>query len=68
MRLRSQTIETPINHYAKYHPAETVQGVQFIKEAIISQDVRGELKTHCQLIGEQPNDNLKSQLKELTTK
>ena len=47
------SMETLINHYAKDLPAETVQGVEFIKEAIISQDIRTEWKTYRQLISKQ---------------
>ena len=61
------SIETLIDHYTKDLPAEIVQGVEFIKEAIISQDVCAEWKIYRQLISKQPKDNLKSQLKELAT-
>ena len=61
------SIKTLIDHYTKDLPAEIVQGVEFIKEAIISQDVCAEWKIYRQLISKQPKNNLKSQLKELAT-
>ena len=60
-------IDTLIDHYAQIFPAETVHGVQFVKEGIISLDVRTELKTYRQLLSKQPKDNLKTQLQELAT-
>ena len=44
-----------------------VHGVQFVKEGIISLDVRTEWKTYRQLLSKQPKDNLKTQLHELAT-
>ena len=44
-----------------------VHGVQFVKEGIISVDVRTEWKTYRQLLSKQPKDNLKTQLQELAT-
>ena len=38
-------IDTLIDHYAQDFPAETVHGVQFVKEGIISLDVRTEWST-----------------------
>ena len=43
-------IDTIIDHYAQNFPAETVHGVQFVKEGIISLDVRTEWKTYRQLL------------------
>ena len=60
-------IDTLIDHYAEDHPAETVHGVQFVKEGIVSLDVRTEWKTYRQLLSKQPKDNLKIQLQELAT-
>ena len=60
-------IDTLIDHYAQDFPAETVHGVQFVKEGIISLDVRTEWKTYRQLLSKQPKDNLKTQLQELAT-
>ena len=56
-----------IDHYAQDFPAETVHGVQFVKERIISLDVSTEWKTYRQLLSKQPKDNLKTQLEELAT-
>ena len=60
-------IDTLIDHYAQDFPAETVHGVQFVKEGIISLDVRTEWKMYRQLLSKQPKDNLKTQLQELAT-
>ena len=60
-------IDTLIDHYAQDFPAETVHGVQFVKEGIISLDVRTEWKTYRQLLSKQLKDNLKTQLQELAT-
>ena len=60
-------IDTLIDHYAQIFPAETVHGVQFVKEGIISLDVCTEWKTYRQLLSKQPKDNLKTQLQELAT-
>ena len=48
-------------------PTETIHGVQFMKEGIISLDVCTEWKTYRQLLSKQPKDNLKTQLQELAT-
>ena len=60
-------IDILIDHYAQNVPADTVHGVQFVKEGIISLDVRTEWKTYRQLLSKQPKDNLKTQPQELTT-
>ena len=60
-------IDTLIDHYAQDFPAETVHGVQFVKEGIISLDVRTEWKMYRQLLSKQPKYNLKTQLQELAT-
>ena len=60
-------IDTLIDHYAQNFQAETVHGVQFVKEGIISLDVRTEWKTYRQFLSKQPKDNLKTQLQELAT-
>ena len=64
---REVAIDTLIDHYAQNFLAETVHGVQFVKEGIISLDVRTEWKTYRQLLSKQPKDNLKTQLQELAT-
>ena len=56
--------EGAIDHYAQDFPADTVHGVQFMKERIITLDVRTEWKTYCQLLSKQPKDNLKTQLQQ----
>ena len=60
-------IDTQIDHYAKDFPVETVHGVQFMREGIISLNVCTEWKTYRQLLSKQPKDNLKTQLQELAT-
>ena len=47
-------IDTLIDHYAQDFPTETVHGVQFVKEGIISLDVHTESKTYRQLLSKQP--------------
>ena len=60
-------IDTLIDHYAQDFPTETVHGVQFVKEGIISLDVSTEWKTYRQPLSKQRKDNLKTQLQELAT-
>ena len=58
-------IDTLIDHYAQDFPAETIHGVHFVKEGMITLDVRTEWKMYCQLLSKQPKDNLKTQLQVL---
>ena len=60
-------IDTLIDHYAQDFLAETVHGVQFVKEGNFSLDVLKEWKTYRQLLSRQPKDNLKTQPQELAT-
>ena len=60
-------IQTLMEHYGKSLPAKSVEGTDFLKEAIISSDVSTEWKTYRQLIAKQPKDSLSTQLKELLT-
>ena len=62
---REGAIDTLIDHYVQDFPTETLHGVQFVKEGIISLDVRTECKTYFQLLSKQLKDNLKTQLQEL---
>ena len=62
---REGAIDTLIDHYAQDFPTETLHGVQFVKEGIISLDVRTERKMYFQLLSKQPKYNLKTQLQEL---
>ena len=62
---REGAIDTLIDHYAQDFPTETLHGVQFVKEGILSLDVRTE--TYFQLLSKQLKDNLKTQLQELAT-
>ena len=60
-------IDTLIDYYTQDFPAETVDGVQFVKERIISLDVRTEWKRIVNFCLSNPKDNLKTQLQELAT-
>ena len=62
-------ISTLLTHYGTDISAETLQGEETIKEAIISPDISTEWKTFRQFIAKQPTckENMKLQLKELAT-
>ena len=61
------SILTLIEHYGKDLPAKSVQGMDFVKDAIISSDVSTEWKTYRSLLAKQPEESLTLQLKELLT-
>ena len=61
------SISILLAHYAIDRPAETLQGEETVKEAMISPDTTTEWKTFHQFMGKQPKENMKLQLKELAT-
>ena len=60
-------IETLLNHYGKGLPAKSVLGEAITREPLISSDLSTEWKTYRRYITQQPKENMKVQLKELTT-
>ena len=56
-----------IAHYGEDREAETVDGEETMKAAIISTEIRTEWKTFRQLLVKQPQDTTASQLKELVS-
>ena len=54
-----------IAHYGEDREAETVDGEETVKAAMISTEIRTEWKTFRQLLVKQPQDTTASQLKEL---
>ena len=54
-------------HYGAEQPAETVDGDEYTKEALISPEIRTEWKTFRSYLSKQPKGTLYSQLTELTT-
>ena len=61
------SIGTLLSHYDTDRSAETLQGEETVKEAMISPDITTEWKTFRQFMVKQPKENLKLQLKELAT-
>ena len=60
-----QAITTLLAHYRAEKPAETLLGEPTNREAVIASDITTEWKTYCQLLVNKPENNMKSQLKEL---
>ena len=56
-----------IAHYGEDREAETVDGEETVKAAMISTEIRTEWKTFRQLLVKQPQDTTASQLKELVS-
>ena len=56
-----------IAHYGEDREAETVDGEETVKAAMISTEIRTEWKTFRQLLVKQPQDTTTSQLKELVS-
>ena len=54
-------------HYGAEKPAETVDGDEYAKEALISPEIRTKWKTFWSYLSKQPKGTLYSQLTELTT-
>ena len=61
------SISTLLAHYGTDRSAETLQGEETVKEAMISPDITTEWKTFRQFMAKQPKENMKLQLKELAT-
>ena len=60
-----QAITTLLAHYGAEKPAETLLGEPTNREAVITSDITTEWKTYRQLLVNKPENNMKSQLKEL---
>ena len=56
---------TLLAHYGAEKPAETLLGEPTNMEAVITSDITTEWKTYRQLLVNKPENNMKSQLKEL---
>ena len=61
------SISTILAHYGIDRSAETLQGEETVKEAMISSDITTEWKTFRQFMAKQPKENMKLQLTELAT-
>ena len=59
-------IDTILKHYGKDLTTESVLE-EDVKPALVSSDITSEWKMHRRYIAQQPNGNMKAQLKELTT-
>lgn len=62
-----ESIEKLLAHYGEDKSAETVDGEETVKTALVSSEIRTEWKTFRQLLVKQPRDSTTSQLKELAT-
>ena len=60
-------IETMLHHYGKELPAKSLLGEVITKPALISSDLYTEWKTFRRYITQQPKEDMKAKLKELTT-
>ena len=60
-----QVITTLLAHYGAEKPAETLLGEPTNMEAVITSDITTEWKIYHQLLVNKPENNMKSQLKEL---
>ena len=60
-----QAITTILAHYGAEKPAETLLGEPTNRDAVITSDITTEWKTYRQLLVNKPENNMKSQLKEL---
>ena len=47
------SVDILIEHYGAEQPAETVQGDEYTKEALISRELRTEWKTFCSYLSKQ---------------
>ena len=61
------SVDLLIELYSAEQPAETVQGDEYTKEALISPELRIEWKTFCSYLSKHPKGTLCSQLTELST-
>ena len=60
-----QAITTLLPHYGAGKPAKILLGEPTNREAVITSDITTEWKTYRQLLVNKPQNNMKSQLKEL---
>ena len=58
-------LHTLLDHYGTEKVAETLDGEETVRQALISADVSTEWKTYRQYLVKQPKENMKLQLKEL---
>ena len=56
-----------MHHYGKELPAKSLMGKEFAKRALISADITSEWKTFQTDISQRPKEDIKAQLRELTT-
>ena len=61
------SVDLMLAHYGAEQPAETVDGDEYTKEALISPEIQTEWKTFRSYLSKQPKGTLYSQLTELTT-
>ena len=61
------SVDSILAHYGAEQPAETVDGDEYTKEALISPKFQTEWKTFCSYLFKQPKETLYSQLTELIT-
>ena len=61
------SIDALIQHYGKDLPAESMLSEEFVMPALVSSDLKTEWKTYRRYITDQPKENMKEQLKELST-
>ena len=62
------SIQTLNGQFGRDLPANSLEGIEIDKAAIVSSDPSAERKTYCQLLIKQPIDDISMQLKELLTK
>ena len=62
-----RSIDVIFDHYGQDKSAETVDGEETEKKAIVSSEIRTEWKTYRSLLMKKPQDNTESQMKELIT-
>ncbi len=60
-------IDTTLKHYGKYLTAKSVLAEESVKPALVYADITSEWKTYRRYIAQQPKEDMKAQLKELTT-
>ena len=61
------SIQTLVGQFGRDLPAKLLERTEFEKAAIVSSDLSTEWKTYCQLLIEQPKDDISLLLKELLT-
>ena len=61
------SVDLLLAHYGAEQPADTIDGDEYTKKALISPDIRTEWKTFRSYLSKQPKGILYSQVTELTT-